>query len=109
MVPLLSVPLSFVIDYGHAIALVNMGFIVLGTIMTYFLVTRLFHQEVGSVAAISFASAIPVLAYGVAVLTDGAGYAMLVTVVCGTVPYAKEEGFQKGGTHWPSIWCSNID
>ena len=81
VVPLFAYPLSFLMSYGNSIAFVNLGFIVLGTVMTYFLGSRLFDREVGCIAAVSFACAIPVLAYGVAVLTDGAGYAMLVTVI----------------------------
>jgi len=81
VVPVLAYPLSFLVSYGNAIALVNLGFIMLGTVMTYFLGSRLFDKEVGCISAISFACAIPVLAYGIAVLTDGAGYAMLVTLI----------------------------
>ena len=81
VVPVLSLPLSFVVGYANAIALVNLGFIVLGTVVTYFLGSRLFSKEVGCVSAICFACSIPVLAYGFAVLTDGAGYAMLITLI----------------------------
>jgi len=81
VVPLLALPLSFVLGYGESIALVNLGFIVLGTVMTYFLGYRLFGRTVGCVSAVTFASAIPVLAYGFAILTDGAGYAMLIIVI----------------------------
>jgi hypothetical protein len=81
VVPLLAVPLSFLLGYGPAIAAVNLGFIVLGTVVTYLLCSRLLGREVGFISALAFASAVPVLAYGFAVLTDGAGYAMLVTVV----------------------------
>jgi 4-amino-4-deoxy-L-arabinose transferase-like glycosyltransferase len=77
----LAFPLSFFMSYGDAIAFVNLGFILLGTVMMYFLGSKLFDREVGCISAVSFASAIPVLAYGVAVLTDGAGYAILVTVI----------------------------
>jgi 4-amino-4-deoxy-L-arabinose transferase-like glycosyltransferase len=81
VVPVLAYPFSFFVSYGNAIALVNSGFILLGTVMMYFLGSKLFDREVGCISAISFACAIPVLAYGVAVLTDGAGYAMLVTLI----------------------------
>ena len=81
VVPALAFPLSFLVSYRSAIALVNLGFIVFGTVMTYFLGRELFDEEVGVISAISFACAVPVLAYGVAVLTDGAGYAMLVTLI----------------------------
>lgn len=81
VVPLLALPLSFIVDYADAIALINLGFIVLGTVVTYFLGYRLFGKIAGCVSAICFGCAIPVLAYGFAVLTDGAGYAMLVTLI----------------------------
>ena len=81
VVPALAFPLSFILSYRSAIALVNLGFIVFGTVMTYFLGREMFDEEVGSISAISFACAVPVLAYGVAALTDGAGYAMLVTLI----------------------------
>ena len=81
VVPALAWPFSFFMNYAHAIATVNLGFIVLGTVMTYFLANRLFGREAGCISAVSFACAIPVLAYGFAVLSDGAGYAMLVTIV----------------------------
>lgn len=78
---MMAVPFSFLVSYGSAIALVNLGFIVLGTVITYLLSARLLGDEVGSISAFAFASAVPVLANGFAVLTDGPGYAMLVTVI----------------------------
>jgi len=79
--PLFAVPFSFVVSYGSAIAIVDTAFLLLGTYMMYQLGSRLFGSEEGFVSAVVFASALPVLAYGAAVLTDGPGYAMLVTLV----------------------------
>ena len=81
IVPILAVPLSFLVSYRAAVALVNVAFLILGTFMMYIFGKRLFSPEVGFVSAVSFASAIPILQYGAAVLTEGAGYAMLITLI----------------------------
>ena len=81
VVPALALPLTFLVNYADAIAIVNLGFIVLGTVVMYSFACRLFGKEVGCISAVSFACGIPVLAYGFAVLTDGAGYAMLITLI----------------------------
>lgn len=80
VVPLLAVPVSFITSYANAIAAVNTAFILLGTLFTYLFAKKLLGAEVGFVSAIGFASAAPVLGYGTAVLTDGAGYAMLIVL-----------------------------
>ena len=77
IVPLLAVPLSYLIDFGLAIAAVDTMFIVLGTFAVYRIGEKLFDHKGAFVCGISFATALPVLAYGAAVLTDGAGYGML--------------------------------
>jgi 4-amino-4-deoxy-L-arabinose transferase-like glycosyltransferase len=81
IVPLLAVPFSFVMSDRSAVAIVNVAFIMLGTYMIYQLGKRLFGMEEAFVSATVFASALPILAYGTAVLTDGAGYAMLGTLI----------------------------
>ena len=81
IVPLLAVPFSFLISYRSAVAFVNVAFILLGTYMAYQLGRKLFGEEEGFISAIVFASSVPILAYGTAVLTDGAGYAMLGTLI----------------------------
>jgi 4-amino-4-deoxy-L-arabinose transferase-like glycosyltransferase len=78
---LFAVPFSFVVGYDSAIAIVDTAFLMLGTYMMYKLGSRLFGSEEGFISAVAFATALPVLAYGAAVLTDGPGYAMLVTLV----------------------------
>lgn len=80
VVPLLAVPLSFLMSDRSAVALVNVAFIALGTFMMYKVVMKLFGQREAFISAVIFATALPVLAYGTAVLTDGAGYAMLITL-----------------------------
>ena len=80
IVPLLAVPLSFLVTDRSAIAIVNVAFVLLGTYMAYQLGRKLFGEEAGFISALLFASSIPILADGTAVLTDGAGYAMLGTL-----------------------------
>ena len=79
VVPLLALPLSFVVGYRDAIGIVNLGFALLGTAFTFLFARRLVGStEAGFVSAVLFASAVPMLAYGTAILTDGPGYAMVI-------------------------------
>jgi 4-amino-4-deoxy-L-arabinose transferase-like glycosyltransferase len=80
IVPLLAVPISYVLDYGFAIATVDTIFVLLGTFAVYLIGEKMFDPKVAFVSGMSFASAMPVLAYGAAVLTDGAGYGMLAVL-----------------------------
>jgi 4-amino-4-deoxy-L-arabinose transferase-like glycosyltransferase len=81
IVPLLAVPFSFLVTDRSAVAIVNVAFVLLGTYMVYQLGKRLFGKEEAFITALVFASSVPILAYGTAVLTDGAGYAMLGTLI----------------------------
>ena len=80
VVPLLATPFSYLVGYGPAIAFVNVGFILLGTYVMYLFGTKLWGVREGFVCSVGFATALPVLAYGVAVLTEGAAYAMLIVL-----------------------------
>jgi len=80
IVPLLSVPISYAVDFPLAIATVSTAFIILGTYAIYLTGEKMFNTKVAFLAATSFASAQPVLTYGSAVLTDGAGYGMLAVL-----------------------------
>lgn len=76
--PILAAPLSFVLETRTAIATVNLSFLVIGTVFTYLLVSRLLNNDLfGFMAGLFYASATPNLIWGVAILTDGPGYAML--------------------------------
>ncbi|MFH0848842.1 MAG: glycosyltransferase family 39 protein [archaeon] len=81
VVPFLALPLSYVISYRDAIATVNLGFLVLGTLFTYLFTKRLLNNEVALVSAMSFASASPTLIFGTAILTDGPGYSMQIILL----------------------------
>jgi 4-amino-4-deoxy-L-arabinose transferase-like glycosyltransferase len=81
VVPFLALPLSFVMSYSDAIATVNLGFFVVGTLFTYLFTKKLLGNEVAFVSAISYASAAPNLKFGTAILTDGPGYAMLIVLL----------------------------
>ncbi len=109
VVPVLAFPLSFILSYRSAIALVNLGFIVFGTVMTYFLGREMFDEEIGSISAISFACAVPVLAYGVAALTDGAGYAMLVTLIYVACLRFQQKRTSEGVSLWSAFWSGCVD
>jgi len=76
VVPFLAVPFSYLVDYRDAIAVVNLGFFLLGTLFTYLLARELLGNDVAFISAVCFASAVPSLAFGTAVLTDGPGYAV---------------------------------
>ena len=80
IVPFLSIPVSYVVDYPLAIATVSTAFILVGTFAVYMTSEKLFGAKTAFIAAISFASAIPVLTQGAAVLSDGAGYGMLAVL-----------------------------
>jgi 4-amino-4-deoxy-L-arabinose transferase-like glycosyltransferase len=80
IVPILAIPFSYFVSYSAAIAIVNVGFILLGTYVTYLFGKKLFGVREGLICSVGFATALPVLAYGVAVLTDGAGYTMLIVL-----------------------------
>jgi len=76
VVPFLALPFSYLVDYRDAIAIVNLGFFLLGTLFTYLLTSKLLGNDAAFISAVSFASAVPSLAFGTAVLTDGPGYAV---------------------------------
>lgn len=78
VVPALAAPLAFLTGARSAIAIVNVAFLMIGTCFTYLLVSRLFSNNLyGFIAGVCYASASPNLVWGVAILTDGPGYAML--------------------------------
>ncbi len=81
IVPSLALPLSYVMSYRDAVAFVNLGFFLLGTFFTYLFAKRLFGEKAGFASAMCFASAAPNLAFGVAVLTDGAAYGVEILVL----------------------------
>lgn len=76
VVPTLALPLSYLMSYRDAIATVNLGFLLLGTLFVYLLTRRLLNNRGAFVSAVCFASAFPNLFIGTAVLTDGPGYAL---------------------------------
>lgn len=79
VVPALAVPFSYLMSYANAVAAVNLGFLLLGTYVVYHFVSRLMmRREAGLAASICYASAFTNLVFGVAVLADGAGFAMLI-------------------------------
>lgn len=60
IVPILAAPLSFILDTRTAIATINLSFLVIGTIFTYLLVSRLLDNHLlGFVAGLFYASATP--------------------------------------------------
>ena len=82
VVPALAVPFSYLMSYANAVASVNLCFLLLGTFVVYHFVNRLMmRREVGLAASICYASAFTNLVFGVAVLADGAGFAMLIVSV----------------------------
>jgi len=81
VVPLLAVPLSYLMSYRDAIATVNLGFFLVGTLFTYLFTKKLWSNGLAFISAISFASAAPSLMFGTAILTDGPAYAMQVVLL----------------------------
>jgi len=81
VVPFLALPLSFVVSYSDAIATVNLGFFLVGTLFTYLFTKRLFDSRTAFVSAMLYASAAPNLKFGIAILTDGPGYAMQIILL----------------------------
>ncbi len=81
VVPSLAVPLSYLMSYRDAIAAVNLGFLLLGTLFTYLFTRKLLNGRAAFISAVCFASAYPSLLFGTAVLTDGPGYAMEIIVL----------------------------
>jgi 4-amino-4-deoxy-L-arabinose transferase-like glycosyltransferase len=96
VVPALALPLSYVVNYRDAIGIVNVGFALLGTTFTFLFARRLLDSiEAGFVSAVLFVSAVPMLAYGTAILTDGPGYAMIiVSVYCLLFVLEQKPNFQ---------------
>ena len=79
IVPFLASPLAYFLDPRTSIAVVNLIFYVFGTYMTYVFTKRLFTDEwIGLIAGVGYASAPSNLLFGPAILSDGAGYAMLI-------------------------------
>src|SRR5271157_2719296 len=96
IVPLLAVPFSYVVDYRLAIATVDTAFILLGTFAVFLIGEKMFGPKGALVCGVSFATALPVLAYGASVLTDGAGYgilALLTYVALFVLPEKQSYGF----------------
>jgi len=81
VVPFLALPLSYLMNYRDAIATVNLGFFLLGTLFTYLFTRKLLSSDAAFISAISFASAVPSLVFGTAILTDGPGYAMQIILL----------------------------
>jgi hypothetical protein len=82
IVPALAVPLSFLMSYANALAAANLCFLLLGTYVIYHFVHRvMIKREAAFAASICYASAFANLVFGVAVLADGAGFAMLIVSV----------------------------
>ena len=81
VVPFLSLPLSYVMSYRDAIATVNLGFLVLGTSFAFLFGSKFMNNRVGFISGVCFASAVPSLIFGTAVLTDGPGYAMEIVAL----------------------------
>jgi 4-amino-4-deoxy-L-arabinose transferase-like glycosyltransferase len=75
VVPFLALPLSYVMSYRDALATVNLGFLVLGTSFAFLFASKFVNDRVGSISGVCFASAVPTLIFGAAVLTDGPAYA----------------------------------
>lgn len=81
VVPGLATPLAFIFGASTAIAIVNLGFLLLGTFFTYLFTARFFKNDLlGYIAGVCYASAGPTLVWGVAVQTDGPAYAMLAVM-----------------------------
>jgi len=79
VVPSIAVPFSFFMDYAHAVAVVNLCFLVMGTFVLYQFVNKLtMKRDVAFATSVCYASAFANLVFGVAVLADGAGFAMLI-------------------------------
>jgi len=81
VVPFLAVPLSYLLSYRDAIATVNLGFLLLGTLFSYLFTEKLWNSDLAFISAISFASATPNLVFGTAILTDGPAYAMQIVLL----------------------------
>jgi len=81
VVPFLAVPLSYFVSYRDAIATVNLGFFLLGTLFTFLFTKKLWNKDLAFISAISFASATPNLIFGTAILTDGPAYAMQIILL----------------------------
>lgn len=82
VVSALAVPLSYLMSYANAIAAVNLGFLLLGTYVVYRFVNKLMMRRDAALAAsVCYASAFANLVFGVAVLADGAGFAMLIVTL----------------------------
>jgi hypothetical protein len=82
VVSALAVPFSYVMSYTNAVATVNLVFLLLGTYVVFQFVNRLMMRRDAALAAsICYASAFANLVFGVAVLADGAGFAMLIVSV----------------------------
>jgi len=79
IVPAAAVPFSFFVSDTNAVAAVNVCFLLLGTYVLYHFVNRLMmKKEAAFAASICYACAFANLVFGVAVLADGAGFAMLI-------------------------------
>jgi hypothetical protein len=78
LIPAFASPLAMFINGALAISIVNLVFLVFGTLFTYQLTQHFTGNSFyGLLGGILYASAAPNLIWGVAVLTDGPGYAMV--------------------------------
>jgi len=80
LVPMLALPLSYLVGVNNAFGVVNTAFWILTAIALYRLVESLFRSwEVAIISSILFSSSVPALVYGAAISTDMAGL-FLITI-----------------------------